>query len=248
MKHPKSGTSPIVYVIIVAVVGLVIFYLVSDPFSTKVDEGVRQATEWTPENIQEDPVGYLTWALKETLKTEEKLEASALSLRTKLNQANREQQAKDADLTNYNKLLDEAKTLYRESAANESWPAELRGNSMEERKLKSTIVEANDKVNQLQELVTTYTNTGKLIERKLDEVEMKITEVRKLKNKLDTDLEIAKVQKSVEGIGEINDRLNAIMDTSAALVDSGTELSLEDLVTPSGDQRVDEEFSKIMGN
>ena len=118
---------------------------------------------------------------------------------------------------------------------------------MEERKLKSTIVESNNKVGQLQELVTTYTNTGKLISRKLDEVELKLTEVRKLKNKLDTDLEIAKVQKSVEGIGEINDRLNAIMDTSAALVDSGTDISLDDLVTPTGDQRVDDEFSKIMG-
>lgn len=165
-----------------------------------------------------------------------------------MNQANRELSAKKADLTNYTKLLDEAKSVYRDASTNEAWPAQLRGNAMEERKLKSTIVEANDKLAQLTELVNTYTKTGKLVERKLDEVEQKATEVRKLRNQLDTDLEIAKVQKSVEGIGEINDRLNAIMDTSAALVDSGSDLSLDDLVTPSGDQRVDDEFSKIMGN
>ncbi|GEM_PF-3191901 len=243
----KKGSATVFAIIGVVVVGLVIFYFVSDPFSTRVDQVASQATEWTPENIQKDPVGYLTWALKETGKTEQQLNASALSLRTKQNQADRQLTAKSADLSNYTKLLEEMKQAYKDAAANSAWPANVRGIQMEEAVLKGKVVESNDKINQLNELVGTYQKTKSVIGRKLGEVEQKLTEIRKLQNQLSTDLEIAKVNKSVEGIGDINDKLMAIMDTSSALANDSGDISLDDLVSPSNDQMVDDEFSKIMG-
>ena len=83
---------------------------------------------------------------------------------------------------------------------------------------------------------------------RLSDVEKKLLDVRKLRNKLATDLEVARVNESVENLTGLNDRLASIMDTTDALLSTSTdEVSLEDLIKPSGDKRVDEEFDKIMG-
>ena len=55
---------------------------------------------------------------------------------------------------------------------------------------------------------------------KLGEIEGKLAEVDKLKNKLSTNMEIAKVNQSVEGMDSIGDQLNSIVDTSSALTDT----------------------------
>ncbi len=248
MKNPKAGSSAVLVIILIAVIGGLFAYFWSKPFKTKVDEAARQAREWTPENIQKDPVGYLTWAMSESQATEDRLNASALSLRTKKNQIERESTAGSADQESYRKLLDEAKALYRTAAAGGQWPVDLRGSKLDEAQLKAKIVEASAKVTSIADMMAAYTKAHTVIERKSEQVEAKLGEVRKLRNKLSTDLEIAKVNKSVEGIGAINDQVASIMDTANALVsqqDGG--VSLEDLVTPSGQQRMDEEFSKIMG-
>jgi chromosome segregation ATPase len=221
---------------------------VSKPFQTEVKEGYRQATEWTAENIQKNPVGYLTWALEEVGKTEQKLQASVLSLKTKKNGAERALERNHADQTEYNKLLDEFKNAYRSASSPSSWPVTVRNASFEENALKRKIVECNDKLKNVGTLVETYTKTKNVIDRKLTELDGKLAEVIKLKNKLSTDLEIAKVNKSVEGIDSIGDQLNAIVDTTAALVSTSEEgTSVEEMIKPTGDQRVEDEFAKIMG-
>ena len=50
----------------------------SKPFSSRVKQATRQVTEWTPENIQKDTVGYLQWALDSVHGTETHLEARGL--------------------------------------------------------------------------------------------------------------------------------------------------------------------------
>jgi hypothetical protein len=242
----KRGNTVAIVLVIVLVLGAILFF-VSKPFQTRVKQATRQATEWTPENIQKDPVGYLSWALAECGKTEEKLQASRLALKTNRNNAERSLSTHQADQTAYTKLLDEAKSLYRQAGASASWPAELRGVKMEEAVLKAKIVEAHDKLSGLGELIATYQQSRQIIDRKLVEVEAKLTEVTKLESKLSTDLEIAKVRKTVEGIGTISDQLNAIVDTSEALVSATKDgISLEELVKPSGERRVETEFEKIM--
>lgn len=241
----REGNTLIAIIVILAVIG-VVFYFISDPFSTKVDEATRQATQWTPENIQKDPVGYLTWAQSECDAIGQRLEAQALSLRTKMNQSSREATAKGAELRSYQQLFREAKEKYQQSASAQSWPADLRGISLTEQQLKKKIVEAHQRVEALTKLVSTYSQTSKALERKLAEVSTKQEETSQLKRKLSTDLEIAKVKKTVADIGAISDRLNAIMDTSGALVSTPEEPSLEDLVQPSQTEQIDAAFDQIM--
>lgn len=241
----RGSTSVIAIILVLVLIGGGIFFFVSKPFQTSVKDAYEVATEWTPENIQKDPVGYLSWALRHTDATKQKLEASILSLKTKRNAAARALEKNTADKGQYEKLFEELKQAY--TAAAGQFPVVVRGNSLEEGKLKSSIVEANDTIRNHEILVQTYTKTGTIIERKLGEIQNQMTELERLRNKLSTDLEIAKVNKTVEGIGSIGDQLLAITDTANALASTAEEgTSLQDMITPTGTARVDEEFAKLM--
>ena len=66
------------------------YYAVSDPFKAKVDKLVEDKTEWTSENIQKDPEGYVRWALQELGASRTKLEGRRLDMRTKHSMAEQE--------------------------------------------------------------------------------------------------------------------------------------------------------------
>ncbi|MEI8376261.1 MAG: hypothetical protein WCJ35_25860 [Planctomycetota bacterium] len=248
-RRGSSLVGVIVGLIVLALVGGGIWYFVSKPFKTHVNQGWDQATKWTPENIKKDPVGYLTCALDEVGKTEDKLKASELSLKTKKNATARALEKHTADKSQYEKLLTEFKEAYTTATEQKKWPARVRNTRFDdEMGLKRKIVECSDKIKLTESLVDTYTKTDKVIGDKLGEIEGKLTEVDKLKNKLSTNMEIAKVNQSVDDLGSIGDQLNAIVDTSSALAKTAEEgASVTDMIKPSGDARVDDEFSKIMG-
>lgn len=240
--------APIVGLIVLLLIAGGIWYLLSKPFQTHVNQAYLGATQWTAENIKKDPVGYLAWALAEVGKTEDKLQASQLSLKTKQNGTSRALEKHTADQSQYEKLLGEFKDAYTAAATAKRWPAKVRNTEFDEMAMKRKIVECSDKIKNTASLVDTYSKTDKVISDKLAEIEGKLAEVDKLKNKLSTDMEIAKVNQSVEGIDSINDQLNAIVDTSTALAKTAEQgTSVADMIKPSGDARVDDEFAKIMG-
>jgi len=57
MRSSREGSVLGVVLGIVAVVLVIggILFFVSKPFNTRVKSATRQATQWTPENIQKDP-------------------------------------------------------------------------------------------------------------------------------------------------------------------------------------------------
>lgn len=61
--------------------GAAAWYFLSDPFSDKVGQIKRQITDWTPENILKDPVGYLTWSKDKCDKTEKQLKARQIGIK-----------------------------------------------------------------------------------------------------------------------------------------------------------------------
>ena len=242
----RRGSAIVAVIVLVVVLGAILFFA-SKPFSTRVKEAARQATEWTPENITKDPVGYLTWALDECKRVEGDLKASTLALNTRRNQAERELAKKQAERDAYSKLVGEAKALYRKAKADDRWPAALRGATLTEAELKARIVEAHSKVKSLDDLIAAYKQSQKAMERQLVQISEKLTEAQKLKGKLSSEIEVAKVKQSAEGIGAITDQLEAMADTSKALVSSsGQTSSLEDMVAPTGQPRIDAEFDRIM--
>ena len=75
-----------------------------------------------------------------------------------------------------------------------------------------------------------------------------MTKVESLRTKLGTDLETAKVQKTFEGIDNVNNSIDDIINTSDAMAKTAEKnASVSDMIKPSGEARIDEEFDKIMG-
>jgi len=250
MEHRNGSAAAIVIgLIAVVVVGLGVFYVVSDPFSTSVDSAFEGATEWTSENIQANPVGYLSWAGKQVEKTENDLKTSELSLTTNINKAKRKMEKAEAEISTYQAFVDEAIAGYKKAKKEDSFPVMVRGQSLDEPTLKKMTVEASTKLKASKDLKGAFQKMLTTLDKKLTEVKSKQTEVMKMKVKLESDLEIAKTNKTVDGIEGIGDRLGAIMDTSQALAGATTDApSLDSMLAPSGEQQVDTDFEALLSD
>jgi hypothetical protein len=209
----------------------------------------NQATEWTPERIQEDPVGYLTWTLSEATKADQDFRARWLSLSAKKSATERAMKEHGNEKARNEKLLGDLKDAYRSTRASNTWPVTVRDVSFDELALKRKIVECNESIKNESAMEEAATSTAKTIDNQLSMVQSELGEVLKLKSDLSTALEIAKVKKLVEGIDSIRDRLKSIHDMSIALhtsPDGGP--SVAEMSKPSAEERINDEFSKVMGD
>src|SRR5262245_52495109 len=125
-RRGSLSLTTIIGLAVVVFLGLGAWFVVSKPFQTRVKESYRDATEWKADKIQKDPIWYLTWALEEVGKTEQRLQASVLAMKTKENGADRAVEKHLADKTEFEKLLVELKETYREASAQRTWPAKVR--------------------------------------------------------------------------------------------------------------------------
>jgi len=127
----------------VVVVVLAIVYFTNPSIKAGYDEKMRQWSEWTPEKIQANPVGYLNFAKGELKKSEEKLKARLIAFRTQKAKFSDKAVKAEAKLRNYAAGLKEAKEKYVETKTTDSWPVVFKKQPMEEQDLKKFIVDAN---------------------------------------------------------------------------------------------------------
>lgn len=243
----KGGVSIFIAVILLIVAAVGVFYLVSKPFSTQVKEAARQATQWTPENIKQNPTGYLSWAVDECREIEDRLQTAQFSIQTKIKTNERKIGVYEEEFARYAELLDEAKPIYQSSADTDSWPVTLRGNELSQEQLKALIVDTYEKKVQRNTLLEDLALTTRQLTQQTDQIEAEIAKVTRMKGQLSVDLERVKIRESAEDIGEIADRMGAILDTSTALqAPPSTGPVAEDLMTPSKDERMNTTFERIM--
>jgi len=242
----RSGS--VLVIVLLLVVVLAALYFISDPFRTKVDESTRQATTWTPENIQKNPVGYLQFSLSELAAISSKLEARVLALNTQKNQADRQAGKADAEAGQLKLLVEQAKALYLQASKDGTWPVALNGHSVSEDQLKEKIVNAHQRAESLSARVQAYTQTTAKLDRALKDLFQKQKEVAGLQQKLQSDLEMVKINQSVKDIEHIEDSVAAIMATSQALVgaDAGSLPELDVLLDAPETSKIDAAFQDIM--
>jgi chromosome segregation ATPase len=246
-KHHFTGSGIVIAAIILVLGAGTIFFFVSDPFNTKVKEGYKQATKWTPENIQKDPVGYLTWAVDRCESTKKDLESTMISLKTKNNDLERKVTTTESELANYEDLLQDLKQLHKETEANDSWPATYKDHQFDKNELQNRVVETFNRVENLEMKLNNYTNLKEKITSKLSDVEAKKSELNQMEDKLETQLEMAKVNDSVSGLEDIGGELHTVLDKANALAtttDDSTDI--DNLVKSSEDEKTKAAFDKIM--
>ena len=247
--EPRRGFSLILFLILIVAIGVLAFYFASEPFSTRVDNAYRDATKWTPENIQEDQTGYLQWAIKASGEQESELKSRALSIRTKLIGLQRDLSSAQDRRARVDRFLSEAKNLYQLAAEDNRWPVWFRGAEITEPELQELIVEAYQEAAQRKILEESLENALVRLEGKLEEVRIGqdriIGQIRELRLKL----EIAQVNELLDDIGEIAVTTREILDGSEAVLSrQETNVTLGDLLeAEEQESRVDPiEFQEIM--
>jgi uncharacterized phage infection (PIP) family protein YhgE len=236
-------------VIVLLLVAVGIWYFVSKPFQTHVNQAVEGATQWTPENIRKDPSGYLTWAIAEVGKTQDKLKTAQLALTTQKIEISKKLDQRSTEMAQCDTLMKELKDAYNTASAKNDWPVAVGHHKFaDEGELKRKIVEASHYLENSKKLVDTYTQAKGKVGDRLDEIDGQLTKVEDLRTKLATDLETAKVQQTFEGIDGISSDFTKIVNNSEALAQTAERnTSVSDMLKPSGDARIDDEFEKIMG-
>jgi hypothetical protein len=240
--HNRKGSIATVALVLVGIVALVgIAYFVSKPFAAKVNEATAQATQWTPENITKDPVGYFTWATAELKDKEGQLKARAYKLaveKEKARQAARENSAKQDSLK---QVLDSAKNAYRAlpdvaPAAEGTKPAKQFPFTWEGVEFKTF----DDFKLQILRTENSRKNADKLARQyklNAERIEVMLKEVREIQSKTaislesaSANLELLKSQKTIADVGEIGNSVNALLIECNVLVSDGDKRTLDDVV------------------
>lgn len=231
---------------ILAIILVVVFYFSSDPFKTKVDQTITQATSWTPENIQKDPVGYLTWAKNECSILSQKLEAREIALKTKENEYKRNLLEKESELVSFSGLLTEAKATFATASASRSFPVLLRNIQLSEVQLKTKIVEAYQQIELINKAIPAIKNTIQILHQQLTAIESRKSEIVGLIKKIGSDIELAKLKTDTAGLANLSNEFTSILDTTSAVINPENISSIAEMAAMTASTTVDVVFEKIM--
>ncbi len=224
-------------------------YFFSDVFSTKIDQAVEQVARWTPENIANDPKGYLTFCQKQTTQIIKDLKASELatSQNRGKNLSMKEEATRKIEVGK--KALADLKVAYRAANENGEWPISWKGQPRDEDWTKRQIVGLHTQVKQQESLVAKCDEGV----RRCDAELAKIKDLTAKAHAQLREIEVATQRVKVEELStDLKDRLVSMRSVLTTLVDSaenvGGDISLEGLADEAETTVDEQEFQAIMSD
>lgn len=237
----------VIGLVVVIGIALAVFYLVSDPFRTRMDTLVEDQTTWTDENIAQDPEGYLRWSLREFDSIEQALRGRQVNLRTQQNSLQRRQEADALQLGAVRTKLDELRAAYRAADGANRWPATVGDLSVSQDELRTLILDADGRIVRLTENERRYGPAVRKVEADLNRVDETLGNLRERRTEVGRQLEQLKLETTITGLGDMNDRINALLDTSRALRSEPQTISLDDLLIEDSGAVQQRRFDEVMG-
>jgi chromosome segregation ATPase len=223
-------------------------YFFSPLFKGGVERAWENFSQWTPENIAKNPIGYLDFAEKQAKETMTSLKASEISLAQRKAKLDGMKEDADKKIAAGTAALGELKTTYSAAEEASSWPVEWRGEKRTRDFVRSQIKSLFAQVESQKGLVSKIT-TGLV---QLDAQSNKLMEARaQLQRQLaeiGTNREMLRVNQITDEIKSQLVGINGALQATVASVGAGGDLvSLESLTAESETKVSDAEFDKIMG-
>jgi hypothetical protein len=239
----KKGT-----IAIIAIIAGVGFYFASAPFKTKVDDKIKEATKWTPRNIQKDPAGYVTWAITEADRAVQDIEIRTIALNQQYSKSNELLLKKSSEEKITSKLLADYKQEYKKAAPRSSWPTEMNEKMYSEQQLKNQIVLLGRKLSaattQREQLDVFQTE----VTRHLDDLSLKKDELIASRSNLRQKLETIKMNETIANIDEFHAEISGMLATVDIVSNQSSIPTTDELIRQEMKQTaLDDEFSSIMG-
>jgi hypothetical protein len=198
----------------------------TDPKSARTAEWT---TEWSPERIAENPVGYLTYAesrIDEQIRGREErlaalgarrveIERKALSVNTKL-----------GDARNVNVRLN---TAARRADDENGWPIKFAGRTFDRAKAEAVIKATATYVDDVSPLAQAYANAIGRLDATEIALNNDIVNLQRLREKIGLDLERVRLNEGVAELTELRKTEAELASFSRTLADMSSDLTVEDL-------------------
>ncbi|MDR1496953.1 MAG: hypothetical protein LBS59_00865 [Puniceicoccales bacterium] len=249
-RHNHKGGVSVIVLAAAAVVAIVgIFLFVSKPWQQRLKDGIRDVTEWTPENIVANKAGYLNWAIDELQKHQKKLEARAFSLAKREEEARQEKGKYEGVQKAYEKLVEEGKVAYKEAEKNGKWPDKWKDVKIgSKREFQVQILTADRDAQNAAKLVETHKNLEQRALRELTDVKEYQVKIKTALSKLETDKEILKATEQIKDITDLhNDVKNILVNAGVIVSDQRTikDVAAENVQAQKAGT-TEEDFAKLM--
>ena len=209
-------------------------------------ERIRQNNTWTPENRALHPVEYCQAQLEDLQRYSRQLEARAHEKSCAIAAVKRTLSDDDALEQNLKKFLYEAKKTYKECEAAKSWPAKIGGYSLSREKTQDKIIDAAQKISEIQAKTTSKKNQLVALEKTLKITQNEQKRVVALRERIQNTINDLRIKKVIDGDDSIVVSLNAIEDSMGVLGVDYDDPKIESIIQTDDKTTREELFKKIM--
>ena len=230
----ERGAGMVTFVVgagVLVVIGVVVLYMASDVFKTKADSAYRQFSEWTPENIAEDPLGYLDFCEAEAKRAVRKLKATRIEIAA--NRVSLKDSASEAAKLVRVGEKNIRELLVKHDIAEEGggWPIEWQGAERDRKYVEAQLAALDRQIRGQEEIVKAAGNGL----RSLDEQSTRVDELnamaREQLSTIQVKRQMLKVQQISDTLREQLVRIGTVVRTTVAAADESASepISLEEL-------------------
>lgn len=209
-------------------------------------ERIRQNTTWTPENRAQHPIEYCQAQLEDIQRYSQELEARAHEKACAIAAVKREIGNDSTMAQNLAKFLADAKKTYKDSEAANTWPANFGGFSLTREKAQEKIIDAAQKLAELQAKTGSRNNQLVALEKTLKVTQNEQKRLVKIREQVQNTINDLRIKKVINGDDSIVTSLNAIEDNMGTLGVNYDDPSVESMAQPNDKMTREELFKKIM--
>ena len=209
-------------------------------------ERIRQNNTWTPENRAHHPIEYCQAQLEELQRYERELEVRAHEKACVIAAVKRIVGDNDTMEKNLKKFIADAKKTYTECEASNSWPAKLGGFSLSREKTQAKIIDAAQKLSEIQAKTGSRQNQLVSLEKTLKVTQDEQKRIVKIREQIQNTINDLRIKEVVDGDNSIVAALNAIEDNMGSLGVDYDDPKIESIIQPDEKTTREELFKKIM--
>ena len=209
-------------------------------------ERIRQNNTWTPENRALHPIEYCQAQLEDIEKYSRELEARAHEKACAIAAVKRTLGDNDTMEQNLKKFIAEAKKAFKECEASNSWPAKLGGYTLSRERTQDKIIEAAEKLAEIQSKTGSRKNQLVALEKTLKITQDEQKRIAKIREQVQNTINDLRIKKVIDGDNSIVASLNAIEDNMGTLGVNYDDPKIESMIQPDEKATREELFKQIM--
>lgn len=224
-------------------------YFFSDVFRTKAKGAWKEFAEWTPQNIAEDPVGYLDFAEERAKATQVKLRASEIAIGQRKSKLESMKQEADKKVAAGSKALEELKNAYKAAEAGSSWPINWNGGQRDRDWTKQQIMKLHGEVTSQGTLLAKVDQGLKQLQGEVLKIDAMKAQLEQQLSAISTNRELVKADTISKDVKDQLVTMKGVLESAVANVGSGSSsfVSVEDLAAQAATKVDDTEFEKVLG-